>query len=65
MQLAKARRDRFILAPSLNFWPPLFVSDARSLHCEFTQWFYIPLREERFEGETNIEWRPQPASKIH
>lgn len=35
MQFAKARSERLILAPSLSFWPPLFVSEARSLHHKY------------------------------
>jgi hypothetical protein len=32
MQLAKARSERLMFAPSLSFCPALFVSEALSLH---------------------------------
>jgi hypothetical protein len=34
MQFANARSDRLMLAPSLSFWPKLFVSEALSLLTE-------------------------------
>lgn len=48
MQFASARRERLILAPSLSFWPPLFVSAALSLPARSTRasfplmtWFWF------------------------
>lgn len=48
MQFASARSERLIFAPSLNFWPPLFVSAALSLPARSTRasfplmtWFWF------------------------